>query len=111
LVNFIGLWVGRKLVKKKIKNIVFRNSMLLSFNLIVFLLSVVVFGSVYFVKEGALWGLIYTAFAIIGGYMWSRILWDLPYFWQLIKRLSVSKAEVMEMKKMRVEIINNGHLG
>lgn len=106
LINFIGFWFVGKLVKKKIKNVVFRNSMHIAFNLIVFLLSLIAFASIYFVKEGMVWGLIYTSFAVVGGYMWARILWDLPYFAQLIKRLSIPKEDIDSLKKMRTEIIN-----
>jgi len=107
IIHFLGQYVFREIIHKKIKNVIFWDSILYGSVLILFILSVFSFLSYFLYTEGIKWGIIYWLFSIVGGYMWFRVYWDLSYVSQILKRLFLPKNKIKQLIEQRKEILNS----
>lgn len=94
---------SRNFVLKKIKNIVFRDSIRLGLSMAMMLVFTMVMVVVFMVKWSWFWGILFTAAAMYGGLMWYRIVDDFSYIHQMFGRLKLKDEVWKTLQEKRIE--------
>lgn len=101
------LWIGiDKLVKSKIRNVVFWDSMKVGFMMIISLFMTI--GTAVIASKltnGFIFPIIFTFFSVYGAVCWFRLIESVPHLWKELKWMGMKKGDKDELILMREVIL------
>ena len=93
------------LIDKKIKNVVFHDSLKVGIAMILSLFLVTGVAIFFFNWVSPLWAILLTAGSTYGGICWFRLVDLLPYFWKQLAWFGMKEKDKDELSNQRKEIV------
>ena len=101
------LWYfSMSLVDKKVKNIVFHDSLKVGLSMFLSLILAIAIAVLFFNWVSPLWATLLTLGSIYGGICWFRLVELMPYFWKQLTWFGMKKEDKNELSQQRNTIVD-----